>query len=165
MTINLAKRHDIFMLLWNLLNPVGDTVTVEVALSEDDLEPIVFAIAQKRDVKNILQEVPHLQDYVGVTRAPSLPAGLACLSESAALVEPMLPTPVINTLTEYHDLLEFMHFTDQNQESILGQAETPRKTLRFRFKLSVVAGNFVGHLKGTNKMIELALFYVDLLHK
>ena len=162
-TISLTKRHDLFMLLWHLFNPVADTVTVEVGLGDDDLEPMIFAVSQKRDAKKILQEIPHLQDYVGVTRSPSLPSALACLSESSTLVEPLLPSAAVKTLTEYHDLLELMHFTDQNQQPILGQAVTPRKALRFRFRIA--AGDRMGSMRGAVEMIELALFYIDFLHK
>lgn len=163
--ISLANRHDLFMLMWNLLSPVTDNVTVEVALDDDDIEPMVFAVTRKRDVKKLLQDVPHLRDYTGVTRATSLPPGLVCLSESTVLLDPLLQPPAVKILTEYSDLLELMHFTDQNEQPILGQPETPRKALRFRFRLPVVSGDRTGDMRGVAKMIELVLYYIELLHK
>lgn len=163
--ISLTKRHDLFMLLWSLFNPVTDTVEVEVALDDNDIEPMVFAITRKRDVKKLLQDVPHLQDYAGITRAASLPTGLVCLSETGVLLDPILQPPAVKILSEHEDLLELMHFTDQNEQPIMGQRETPRKALRFRFKLPVVSGNPTGEIGGGAKMIELALYYIELLNK
>lgn len=170
--IELASRHDLFMLLWNLFSPVADRVTVEVALGDDDIEPMVFAIARKRDVKKLLQDAPHLQDYAGVTRAPSLlPLGLVGLSETSALMDLMLQPAAIKTLCDYPGLLELMHVTDQNEEPILGQEETPRKALRIAFRLPAGSGDGTakggggGSGEGGTKMIELALYYIELLNK
>lgn len=164
--ISLANRHDIFMLAWSLFSPVTDTVTVEVSLDDDDMEPMVFAVTGKRGVKQLLSEVPHIKDYAGVTRAPLLPQQLVCLSETSALMEALLQPPAVKTLTEYPDLLEVMHFTDQNEEAIVGRIETPKKALRLRFQLlPVVKAARVGDLRGAAKMVELALYYIELLHK
>lgn len=172
--IELANRHDLFMLLWSFFSPVTDRVTVEVALAEEDIEPMVFAIARKRDVKKLIQDVPHLQDYAGVTRAPSLlPLGLVGLSETSALMDLMLHPSAIKTLHDHPGLLELMHVTDQNDEPILGQEETPRKALRFVFRLPAGSGEGTakggggggGGSEGATKMIELALDYVELLNK
>lgn len=163
--ISLTKRHDLFMLLWNLVSPVLDRVTVEVGLDDDDMEPMVFAVTRKRDVKKLLQDVPHLQDFVGITRATSLPPGLVCLSETPALLDPLLQPHAVKILSENSDLLELMHFTDQNEEPILGQAQTPRKALRFVFRLPVDSGGKSGDNSGGTKMIELAVHYIELLHK
>ncbi|CAM9806941.1 unnamed protein product, partial [Hapterophycus canaliculatus] len=163
-TIDLVGRHDLFLLVWNLFSPVTDRVTVEVAFGDDDIEPMVFAVARKRDVKKLMQDVPHLQDYAGVTRAPSLrpSLGLVCLTEASALLDPLLPPSASKVLDETQDLLEFMHVTDQNDQPILGREEIPRKSLRFSFRLPAGSGAADGPAK---KMIELALGYVDLLHK
>lgn len=163
--INLRSRHDLFMLIWNFFTPSEDTVTIEVSMDDDDMEPMVFAVTRKRDVKKLQQDVPHLQDYAGLTRAPSLPPGLVCLSETGVLLDPLLTAPALKILSEYPDLLELMHFTDQNEQSVLGQKETPRKLLRFRFRLPVVSGGLTGDSRGAAKMVELALYYIDLLHK
>lgn len=164
-TINLADRHDLFRLLWNMLIPVIDRVTVEVVLGDDDLEPLVFAVAPKRDVKKLQQSVPHLQEFASPTRADVLPPGLVCLSETFALVEPLLPPSAAKIISAYPDLLELVHFTDQNEQPIAGQAETPKKVLRFTFRLPAVTGNRTGDMRGGAKMIELALSYIEQLHK
>lgn len=163
--INLCKRHDLFMLIWNVFTPSKDTVTIEVSLDDDDIEPMVFAVTRKRDVKKLLQDVPHLQDYAGIVRAPSLPPGLVCLSETGALLDPLLTPQAVKILSETADLLELMHFTDQNEQPVLGQKETPRKMLRFKFRLPVVSGERTGDLQGAAMMVELALYYIELLHK
>lgn len=168
-TISLAKRHDLFMLLWSLFSPVADTVTIEVAFAEDDVDPMVFAVTRKRDVKKLVQSVPHLQDYAGVTRASSLPPGLTCLSESAALLDPLLQPSAVKILTEHSDLLELLHVTDQNEQPMLGQMEIPRKALRLKFWLpagvSSEGDQDGAAMKGEVKMVELALFYVEFLRK
>lgn len=163
-TIDLISRHDLFMLAWNLFSPAYDQVTVEVAFGDDDIEPMVFAVAPKRDVKKLLQEVPHLQDYAGVTRAPSLhpSLGLVCLTEASFLLDPLLPPWASKALDEIGDLLELMHVTDQNDQPILGREETPRKALRFSFRLP--AGSESGDW-AARKIAELALSYIELLHK
>lgn len=168
--IELASRHDLFMLLWSMFSPVTDRVTVEVALGEDDIEPMVFAIARKRDVKKLVQEVPHLEDYAGVTRAPSLvPLGLVGLSETSALMDLMLQPSAVKTLCDYPGLLELIHVTDQNDKPILGQEETPRKALRFVFRLPLGSGDGIAKTdssgEGATKMIELALDYLELVNK
>lgn len=166
-SIDLAKRHDLFMLLWSFFSPVHDTVTIEVALDDEDMEPIVFAVTPKRQQRHLLQEVPHLADYASVVRAPLLPAGLVCFSETPALMESLLHPSVEKILREQvnSDLLEFMCFTDQNEQPILGRAATPKKALRFRFRLPAVSGNRTGDLRGAVKMVELALYYIEALHK
>lgn len=164
-SITLAHRHDLFTLLWNMLIPVTDRVTVEVVLGDDDLDPLVFAVVQKRDVRKLQQSVPHLQEFANPTRAASLPPGLVCLSETLALVDALLPSYAAKIMSEYPNLLELVHFTDQNEQHIAGQAETPKKVLRFTFRLPEVTGNRTGDMRGGAKMIELALFYIELLHK
>lgn len=164
-SIDLAKRHDLFMLLWGLLSPVHDTVTIEVALDEEDMEPMVFAVTPKRWQRTVLQEVPHLADYASVVRAPLLPSGLICFSETPALMESLLQPAAEKILGEYSDLLELMCFTDQNEQPILGCTVTPKKTLRFRFRLPPVSGDRTGDLRGATKMVELALYYIEALHK
>lgn len=157
MRISLIPRHDIFMLAWNMFSPVKDTVTIEVALDEGDMEPMVFAITRKRSVKQLLADVPHIQDYAGVVRSPTIPSELACVAESPAHVECLLPTGAA-TLGEYHDLVDLVHFTDQNVVAISGRTDTPKKVLRFRFRLE-------GDLRGAEKMVELALTYLEFLHR
>ena len=162
--IELANRHDLFMLLWGLLNPSSvrttDRVVVEVAFADDDVEPLIFAVAPKKDLKKLLRDVPHLQDYTTVTKGPSslLDLGLVCLSESAALADPLLQ-PVVKVLSEHASLLELLHVTDQNEEPILGQEETPRKVLRFALRLPE------GDKVGPAKMMALALDFIDILTK
>lgn len=163
--IELANRHDLFMLLWGLFNPTAvrttDRVTVEVAFGNDDIEPVIFAVAPKKGLKKLLRDVPHLQDYATVTKGPSslAPLGLVCLSESSALVDPLL-LPAVKVLSEHAGLLELVHVTDQNEEPILGQEETPRKALRFAFRLPEGGGK-----AGPTKMMALALDYIDILTK
>lgn len=154
--ISLANRHDIFMLVWRLFSPAKDTVTVEVALDDEDIEPIIFAVTRKRSIKQLLIDVPHLEDFTGVVRSPHIPPELVCLAETPALVESLLP-PAINTLSDYPDLLELIHFTDQNDVAIAGRKETPKKMMRIQFRMD--------NLQGAEKMMELALTYVDFLHK
>lgn len=164
--IELANRHDLFMLLWGLFNPASvrttDRVTVEVTFGEDDIEPVIFAVAPKKGLKKLLRDVPHLQDYTTATatKGPSslLPPGLVCLSESCALADPLLQ-PAVKALSEHASLLELLHVTDQNEGPILGQEETPRKVLRFAFRLP--EGDKVGPMK----MMALALDYIDILTK
>lgn len=163
--IGLANRHDLFMLGWSLLSSVDDTVTIEVSLDDEDVEPMVFAVTPKRRQRQLLQEVPHIADYASVVRAPLLPPGLVCLSETAALMEALIQPPVEKILAEYPDLLDFMYFTDHNEEPILGRKDTPKKALRFRFRLPVLKGNRSGDLRGAAKMMELALYYIEALHK
>lgn len=175
-TIDLVPRHDLFMLLWDFLSPAtaggraADKVTVEVAFADEDIEPVVFAVAPKRRAKKLVRDVPHLQDFASVTKAPSLGSlELACLSESSALVDPLLHPAAVKTLQEHGDLLEILHVTDQNDEPMLGQAETPRKALRFAFRLPVGPG--VGPFRlpersGVGpKMMALALDYIETLNK
>lgn len=165
-TIDLLGRHDLFMLVWHLFSPSADRVTIEVAFEDDDIEPMVFAVARKRDVKRLLQDVPHLQDYAGVARAPSLHAcpGLVCLTEASALLDPLLPPSASKVLDENQDMLELMHVTDQNDRPILGREDTPRKALRLTFRLP--AGSGSGSEGGAaTKMVELALGYIELLNK
>ncbi|CAM9393831.1 unnamed protein product [Scytosiphon promiscuus] len=161
-TIDLASRHDLFMLVWNLFSPATDRVTVEVAFGDDDIEPMIFAVARKRDVKRLLQRVPHLQDYTGVTRAPSLrpSLGLVCVTESVVLLDPLLPPWASKALDETQDLLELLHVTDRNEQPILGREGTPRKALRASFRL--LAGSGSGNAR---KMIELVLSYIELLNR
>ncbi|CAM9655963.1 unnamed protein product [Ectocarpus sp. 6 AP-2014] len=166
-TIDLASRHDLFMVLWSFFSPtMGDRVTVEVAFDDEDIEPVIFAVARKREVKKLLQEVPHLQDYAGVTRAPSLlPPSLVCLSESSALLEPMLPPSALKSLSEKGNLLELMYVTDQNDQPILGQEHKPKKVLRYTFRLPVGSARGGDGSDGATEMMELALSYIQLLNK
>lgn len=164
MRIELANRHDLFMLLWGLFNPASvrttDRVTVEVAFDDDDIEPLILAVTPKKDLKKLLRDVPHLQDYTTATKGPSslVPLGLVCLSESSALADPLLQ-PAVKVLSEHAGLLDLLHVTDQNEEPILGQEQTPRKALRFAFRLPE------GDKVGPAKMMALALDFVDILTK
>eukprot|EP00752_Nemacystus_decipiens_P001964 g1890.t1 len=160
--IELAARHDLFMLLWGLFSPSSvrttDRVTVEVAFADDDVEPLIFAVAPKKDLKKLLRDVPHLQDYTTATKGPAslLDLGLVCLSESSALADTLLQ-PAVKVFSEHSSLMELLHVTDQNEEPILGQEETPRKALRFAFRLPE------GDRVGPTKMMALVLDFIDTM--
>ncbi|CAM9280298.1 unnamed protein product, partial [Choristocarpus tenellus] len=162
--IDLIERQDLVMLVWGLLTPAQDTVTLEVALDDGDIEPMVFAVTRKRNVKKVLSEIPHLKDFAGAVEASELPEGLICLSENASLVEPLLPPVVLKTLGRTEgNLLQLMHFTDQNELPVVGQMEKPKKVLRFRFRLP--ASSRPEDMNGVAKIVEMALFYIDFLHR
>jgi len=54
-TLELRKRHNLFSLVLALfdLSTVRDTLTIEIPMNDEDMEPFVFAIVRKKEEKKM----------------------------------------------------------------------------------------------------------------
>ena len=61
--LELRCRYDLIGLAWHLLLPAKDTLTVEVFMNEEEMEPFVLAVVRKRHAKNFQRENKDLKEF------------------------------------------------------------------------------------------------------
>lgn len=82
---------------------------------------------------------------------------LCCFTDLDELIVYFLPSDVIRLLREYEEYVEMIHLSDENILSALNTTDTPRKLLRFKFKLPALQEDLT-------KLMNLALKTLDLVN-
>jgi hypothetical protein len=129
-TIDLKKRHDLISWVTNLFSPRFDTVTIEVAMEHDVMQPFVFTLLKKREEKQFVKNHQDVAKYASPVAAPRLSALYAVYAENDELVPAILTEEVVKTLNTYEQFVNSMYFSDQSSAS-----RVFKKVLRFEYKL------------------------------
>lgn len=139
-TMDLKFRHDLLSVLWYLVVPRQDEITVEVYMSEEAMDPFVLAVTRRRGAKAYLKDNRDLKDLAQVldfSARRHWPADeLAVISDSREAANEILSDAVIEQVFgekvfQKHtaELFRLLHFTDQNLTG------TQKKLLRFKYAL------------------------------
>eukprot|EP00271_Cylindrocystis_brebissonii_P011871 TRINITY_DN29859_c0_g1_i1.p1 TRINITY_DN29859_c0_g1~~TRINITY_DN29859_c0_g1_i1.p1 ORF type:complete len:533 (+),score=90.73 TRINITY_DN29859_c0_g1_i1:32-1600(+) len=139
-TLDLQYRHDLITMLWYRVAPKTDTVTIEVWMADEYMEPFVLAVTKKRSVKLFqrenkdLKELGSIIDFSARRRWPS--DELAVISDSKEAALEILSEPLVDQLFSEKvfdknaaSLFVSLHFSDQLVRG------THKKCLLFTFNL------------------------------
>jgi len=169
-TLDLRKRHNLFSLLLALfdLSTVRDTLTMEIPMNEEDMEPFVFAIVRKKEEKKIKKNQKDLENYAGLVKSTSLPSNLSILTDCPELQTEFVDERVIRAITGQEDLFVLLHLTDQNISNVYNETNNAntnisnlyfsqqKKLLRFVFNLPTVK-----EMDRLSMLIKMAIHFVD----
>jgi len=165
--LQLRSRHDLFARGLGVLNLVPsntigegdcDTITLEVTMNPEDMEPFVFACCRKKDLRQTHSAKLDLKHYTSVANSEAIPKSLALLTDCSEVVSKVLHPPVAKALSAYTHLFHSMILSDQNTEPVLGHKTAPQKVLRFKFFLPKLQE--MGEL---SRLIEMSIFLIDHL--
>eukprot|EP00741_Cyanophora_paradoxa_P019542 tig00021127_g18864.t1 len=150
--LTLKKRHDLFMMLANLVQPTKDTMTVTVAMNDDEMDPFVFAAVRKRLEKTFKKDRKDISSLAPPVPSQLLPEqceGLSVLSDCPEITGELLPTEVLRVLSKKPSYFRSLHFSDQDEGR-------EKKTLKFEFELPPA-----GQMSELLTLMRMVFYYVD----
>jgi len=155
-TLELRKRHDLFSMLLSVLDlsPSRDTLTLEVPMNADEMEPLVFAVVPRKAERKARRTHKDIGDYAGTATSARLSNTFCVLTDNVDLEPVFLDERVCRTLSQNEDLVQAVHFTDQNS----GSFPTAKKLLRFTYWLPATA-----ELHRLTKLTEMSMHFIDVV--
>jgi len=124
--LRLSRRHDLLARLYNQFWTSGrDLVDIQIAMNEDALDTIVFALAKNRDARDITKAFP---DLSGFTKSVKIPqespkteatldsAVWTAMAEAKEIVPLLFDASTRTILNRYKDQVRLVHITDQYSE-------------------------------------------------
>jgi len=160
----LRKRQDLFSVLRDFFHGKKDTLTIDIAMHEDCMEPFIFALVPKKEERNIRKENPDLarfctkstgSDYTSATLAAAgdLSVTHCVLTDAEELEVVFLHHEVLTTLNKYLPFLHSFHFTDQFRHS------QHKKVISFVFHIP----NNPKEIQKISTLMRMVLHFVDLI--
>mmetsp|Transcript_16388 Transcript_16388/g.35447 ORF Transcript_16388/g.35447 Transcript_16388/m.35447 type:complete len:430 (-) Transcript_16388:945-2234(-) len=140
-TLTMKARQDALSVLFNLINPVEDVITVEVYMTEASMPPIVLAVATPKIARawqRDLKEVERYAKKISVGKDMPLWSSdkLHVLSEHSSIFHDLFSDPKIQQMFNFSGpnaqalkYFRFMLFTSENSEG------SYKHVLRFGFAL------------------------------
>lgn len=121
--LRLERRHDLVGRLYNKFwAPARDMLDIQVAMNDDALEPIVFALVKNRDARDVAKEFSDIGAYTKSVKLAqdtnnkdaTLDTGVwTALAESKEITNLVLDAATRATLNKYKDHVRLIHITDQ----------------------------------------------------
>lgn len=69
-TLNLCARQDLLSVLWDILSPSEDTVTLEAYVTEASMPPLVLAVGTPKLMRRMAADQPDIAKYTKKIQAP-----------------------------------------------------------------------------------------------
>merc|ERR1712100_588281 len=107
--ISLVKRHDLLSLLWGVLYPTKDVVTITFPMNSSDMNPFVFAVVSS-SAKSFVKEHKDLE--ITSKRSTGLVSNLECYTDASDLTSSILNSEILEILNENSDLIDWIYITD-----------------------------------------------------
>jgi len=103
--LDLKRRQDLLSYLIQPVMPKDDTLTVEVFMNESTMPPVVFAVGNPRDTKELFKTRADLQSYAKLVnlrdRIPAIAADrIACYAESKEVAGDIIASSLDDVITE-----------------------------------------------------------------
>lgn len=121
--LRLQRRHDIVGRLYSRFwSPARDLLDIQVAMNDDALDTIVFALTKNRDAREVSKDFADLALYTKSVKiaqeAPKTDASLdsdvwTVLAEAKELTPLVLDQATRATLNKYKDVVRLVHISDQ----------------------------------------------------
>lgn len=156
--LSTVGRHDLISLCLNIFKPSYDTVTLDVPMNDDCMDPFVFALLRRKEYKSAHAESKDLKDFAKVMPLEMLPPSLVALTDCPEVVMDLLQPVMVKTLQEHTKYFNSLHFTDQNTVSTLGTTMLSPKALRFQFRLPTK-----NKMADLDRLMQMALWCVDVV--
>jgi hypothetical protein len=155
--LNLKRRHDLLSVLWNLYNKSTDTMIMDILMSDNAMDPFVFAIIPRREEKAYRMNHRDVELYTGHSIShSSLPRSKVLITENKDLIPIFLHSTVLQTLRIYDKEILTIHFSDQFHIA----DKQPKKILRFIFRIPSPSEK-----KTLTAPLNMAFHFIELVSK
>lgn len=104
------KRHDLIYSLYDILVPEKDTVTIDIPVKSD--LPIVFALANKKKIKEMAESYLDIKKIAGKFKISNLNDYYEVLGQSSDTLDSILDNYVVKRLNDVQGLFVSIHYTD-----------------------------------------------------
>lgn len=158
-TLDLQCRHDLITCMWYFVSPRKDEITIDVFMNDENMEPLMFALVRKKNMKTMLKDWKDLQTYAGAqAQRTGLSDELAIITEFRDLAYDLVTDTVLDQVFGEKAFEKFgkhfvsMHFTDDFPSG------THKKILQFKFTLPSIKS-----MGDISRLIALIPYYIDLL--
>ncbi|KAL3693394.1 hypothetical protein R1sor_007045 [Riccia sorocarpa] len=158
-TMDFRSRHDMIALLWHLVSPQKDEMTIDVHMNEDAMDSVVFAVARRKNAKSMLKERADLQQFasiVNVTNRKWLSEELTAISESREVALDLMTDALLEQVFGEKAFEKFsshfisLHFTDHNPYG------AHKKILRFKFTIPSE-----DQMSEMTRLITTVIYFID----
>ena len=103
-------------ILSNIFRPQRDLIRLQVEMGKEDMDSIVFAVANKKTGLKISKELNDLVNYCPDKRSGEkygLNSQLVVMSELGEVATGILDSKSTSVINKYAHLIDSIHFTDQ----------------------------------------------------
>lgn len=124
--LRLARRQDLLARLYNQFwTPGRDLVDIQIAMNEEALDTIVFALSKNRDARDITKSFPDLSAYTKSVKIPqeqpktesTLDSAVwTAMAETKEIVPLLFDASTKTILNRYKEQVRLVHITDQYSE-------------------------------------------------
>lgn len=121
--LRLQRRHDLVGRLYSRFwSPARDLLDIQIAMNDDALDTIVFALTKNREAREVQKEFSDISSYTKSVKIPqetpksdsTLDADMwTAYAEAKELTNAILDAPTRATLNKYKDAVRLVHITDQ----------------------------------------------------
>jgi len=149
-TLELRKRHDLFSLLLEFFSKSEDLVIIDIAMNDDAMEPLVFAVVKRKEERRYKSIYKDVSQFAPAMPFAPLPPTFTVFSESEELLPAFLSKEVLSTLANYEAEFVKMHFTDVSPKTA-----KYKKILQFVFRIPN------GDMSKLITLTKMALHFID----
>jgi hypothetical protein len=163
--LRLTRRQDLVARLYNQFwAPNRDVLDIQIAMNDEALDSIVFALAKNRDARTVSKEFPDLTAYTKSVKIPQegtkSEATLdndvwTAFAEAKEVVGLLFDHPTRVTLNRYKDQIRFIHITDKYSEH-----KEYKKVLHLVFYLPPV-----DQMEELRTLLKFTFHLIDLVAK
>lgn len=114
--LKLLKRQDLVSVMATMLRGGVDQLNVCVSLCADEMDAIVFAVANRRSAARLVRDMPDLSSYCPERRSAErygLVSSYVVMSEVHEAIGLLLDDRVCSALNKHSALIDFIHVSDQ----------------------------------------------------
>jgi len=178
--LKLLKRQDIVALISNIFRPTKDIFRCTVELAKEDMDSIVFAVANKKAAAKISKEFNDLIQYCTDKKQGEkfgLPSQFVVMSELSETIPIALDSKTISVINKCAPFVESIHFTDQftgtkaaepelNKEGLVKAPEAKRLLIfTFVLPLSLTGNNVEQAIEDTQNLLPFVFHTIDRIRK
>jgi len=148
--LNLRKREDAMTLLFDILTPTQDTVTIDILMNDELTEPFVFAITPKREEKKFRRNHEDVKKFAEKTTP--IAKSFVALTEVDEITNELFTQEMVSVLSQHEKDILSIHISDQGIAT-----DSYKKSVRFVFRLDA------NQPEKLQNLYKFALRFIDVL--
>jgi len=125
------KRQDLIHVIAQFLKPTADQVIIRINMNPDDMEPFVFAIANKKTAVKLSKEMTDINTFCADKKNVDkfgLPQSFVMYNELGEVPASLIDSKVTTILNKYEELVDYIHFSDQYSGLKIPDETQPKQT-------------------------------------
>ena len=142
--LNFNKRQDLLSVIWNVIKPSPDQITLKIFLKDDSMDSFVFCLANKKTGLKTIKEYNDIVTFCtqrkSIDKYSFLNDNFILLNEIGDVTSLVLDNQLTNLLAKSPDLINYIHISDQfsglkptDQDAQQTKAPATKKVLTLSF--------------------------------